>query len=97
MLNMEELLNQISVELTVTVQFLSKIDPDYAYGQIKLSKETSRNWHQRGENSAGFIYVQKRILQTREYSYDIPGSARSDIVLLHIGVVGRYNSSDTKE
>ena len=45
MLNMEDLLNQILVELTVTVQFLSKIDPDYAYGQIKLSEEPSRNWH----------------------------------------------------
>ena len=43
--NMEELLNQISVEITRdrTVQlFLSKIDLDYAYGQMKLSEETSR-------------------------------------------------------
>ena len=43
--NMEELLNQISVAITRdrTVQlFMSKIDSDYAYGQMKLSKETSR-------------------------------------------------------
>ena len=43
--NMEELLNQISVASTRdrTVQlFISKIDLDYAYGQMKLSKETSR-------------------------------------------------------
>ena len=43
--NMEELLNQISVELTPdrTIQlFISKIDLDYAYGQMKLSEETSR-------------------------------------------------------
>ena len=43
--NMEELLNQISVEITRdrTAQvFLSKIDLDYAYGQMKLSDETSR-------------------------------------------------------
>ena len=43
--NMEELLNQISVETTRdrTLQlFISKIDLDYAYGQMKLSKETSR-------------------------------------------------------
>ena len=43
--NMEKLLNQISVEITRdrTVQlFMSKIDLDYAYGQIKLSEETSR-------------------------------------------------------
>ena len=43
--NMEELLNQISVEITRdrTAQlFMSKIDLDYAYGQMKLSEETSR-------------------------------------------------------
>ena len=43
--NMEELLNQISMEITRdrTAQlFMSKIDLDYAYGQMKLSEETSR-------------------------------------------------------
>ena len=43
--NMEELLNQISVEISRnrTVQlFISKIDLDYAHGQMKLSEETSR-------------------------------------------------------
>ena len=43
--NMEELLNQISVEITrdrTTQLFMSKIDLDYAYGQMKLSEETSR-------------------------------------------------------
>ena len=42
---MEELLNQISVEITRdrTLQLLiSKIDLDYAYGQMDLSEETSR-------------------------------------------------------
>ena len=42
--NMEELLNQISVEITRdrTMQlFISKMDLDYAYGQMKLSEETS--------------------------------------------------------
>ena len=42
---MEKLLNQISVESTCdrTVQlFISKIGLDYAYGQMKLSDETSR-------------------------------------------------------
>ena len=45
LLNMEELLNQISVEITRdrTLQlFISKIDLNYAYGQMKLSEETSR-------------------------------------------------------
>ena len=44
--NMEELLNQISVEITRdrTVKlFISKIDLDYAYGQMRLSEETSRH------------------------------------------------------
>ena len=42
---MEKLLNQISVAITRvrTMQlFMSKIDLDYAYGQMKLSEETSR-------------------------------------------------------
>ena len=38
---MEELLNQISVEITKELM-MSKIDLDYAYSQMKLSKETSR-------------------------------------------------------
>ena len=43
--NMEELLNRISVEITrdrTTQLLMSKIDLDYAYGQMKLSEETSR-------------------------------------------------------
>ena len=43
--NMEELLNRISVEFTrdrTKELKMSKIDLDYAYGQMKLSKETSR-------------------------------------------------------
>ena len=43
--NMEELLNQISVKITRdrTVKlFISKLDLDYAYGQMRLSEETSR-------------------------------------------------------
>ena len=44
--NMEQILNQISVEITRdrTVKlFISKIDLDYAYGQMRLSEETSRH------------------------------------------------------
>ena len=43
--NMEELSNQILVVITRdrTIQlFISKTDLDYAYGQMKLSEETSR-------------------------------------------------------
>ena len=44
--NMEELLNQISVEITrdrTKELMMSNIDLDYAYGQMKFSKETSRH------------------------------------------------------
>ena len=43
--NMEELLIQISTEITrdrTTQLFISKLDLDYAYGHINLSEETSR-------------------------------------------------------
>ena len=43
--NMEGLLNQILVEITrdrTVQQFITKIGLDYAYGQMKLFKETSR-------------------------------------------------------
>ena len=43
--NKEELLNQISVEIIrdrTKELMMSKIDLDYAYGQMKLSKETSQ-------------------------------------------------------
>ena len=41
--NMEEILNQLSVEITRdrTMLFNSKNDLDYAYGQMKLSEGTS--------------------------------------------------------
>ena len=44
--NMEELLNQISVEITkdrTKELMMSKIDLDYAYGQMKLSKKQADN------------------------------------------------------
>ena len=61
---MEELLNQISVEITRdrTVQlFLSKIDLDYAYGQMKLSEETSRQcvFALTGGNFSGYYRFKK--------------------------------------
>ena len=63
--NMEELLNQISVEITRdrTLQlFMSKIDLDYAYGQMKLSEETSRQcvFALSGRNFSGYYQFKKR-------------------------------------
>ena len=62
--NMEELLNQISVEITRdrTAQlFMSKIDLDYAYGQRKLSEETSRQcvFALTGGNFSGYYRFKK--------------------------------------
>ena len=62
--NMEELLNQISVEITRdrTAQlFLSKIDLDYAYGKMKLSDETSRQcvFTLTGGNFSGYYRFKK--------------------------------------
>ena len=84
--NMEELLNQISVEITRDRRaqlFLSKIDLDYAYGQMKLSDETSRQcvFALTGENFIGYYrfkrgfygladiptIFQEKIVQTQEY------------------------------
>ena len=62
--NMEELLNQISVEITrdrTTQLFMSKIDLDYAYGQMKLSEETSRQcvFALTGGNFSGYYRFKK--------------------------------------
>ena len=62
--NMEDLLNQISVEIArdrTTQLFLSKIDLDYAYGQMKLSEETSRQcvFALTGGNFSGYYRFKK--------------------------------------
>ena len=62
--NMEDLLNQISVEITRdrTLQlFMSKIDLDYAYSQMKLSEETSRQcvFALTGGNFSGYYRFKK--------------------------------------
>ena len=61
--SMEELLNQISVDITRerTVQLMSKIDLDYAYGQMKLSEETSRQcvFALTGGNFSGYYRFKK--------------------------------------
>ena len=67
--NMEELSNQISVEITLdrTLQlFISKTDLDYAYGQMKLSKETSRQcvFAITGAKFSGYYRFEKRFLPT---------------------------------
>ena len=61
---MEELLNQISMEITrdrTSQLFISKIDLDYAYEQMKLSEETSRQcvFAQTGGNFSGHYRFKK--------------------------------------
>ena len=73
--NMEELLNQISVEITrdrTAEVFLSKIDLVYAYGQMKLSEETSRHcvFALTGGNFAD-ITDSKKDLRTCRYTHNI--------------------------
>ena len=44
--NLEEILNQISSEITRVQNeplLISEIDPEYLYGQLKLSEGTSRH------------------------------------------------------
>ena len=62
---MEELVNQISVEITrdrTKELMMSKIDLDYAYGQMKLSKETSRQcvFSITGGKFSGYYQFKKR-------------------------------------
>ena len=61
---MEELLNQISLEITrdrTKELNISKIDLDYAYGQMELSKETSRQcvFAITGGNFSGYYRFEK--------------------------------------
>ena len=57
--NMEELLNQISAELSKNDRdpiWISVVDLDYAYGQMKLAPETSKhcNFAMTGEKINGY-------------------------------------------
>ena len=56
--NMEDLLNQISTEITRVqneLLWISKIDLEYAYGQMKLSeKQVNTNFAKTGANMNGY-------------------------------------------
>ena len=71
---MEELRNHISVEITRdrTIQlFISKIDLDYAYGQMKLSQETSRQcvFALTGGKFSGYKRLKKCLTDLPIYPY----------------------------
>ena len=85
--NMEELLNQIPVEITRdrTVHlFMSKIDLDHAYGQMKLSEETSRQcvFALSGGSFSGYYRYKKGF-------YGLAGSSRRKLTE-HLNIVHRH-------
>ena len=92
--NMEELLNQISVEITRdrTLQlFTSKIALDYAYGQMKLSEETSRQCVfalTGGKLIQRILPVQKRFLRFDRYTHHISRENRPYTRILYTGLAG---------
>ena len=101
--NMEELLNPISVEITHdrTLQlFMSKIDLDYAYGQMKLSKETSRQcvFALTGGKFSGYyrfikgFYGLADILTIFQEKID-----RTLYTILYTGLARRYYGSNSKK
>ena len=77
--NMEELVIQISVGITRdrTLQlFISKIDLDYAYRQMKLSEETSRFciFAITGAKFSGNYRFLKRVLRICRHSHNLSRS-----------------------
>ena len=98
--NIEELLNQISLEIIRdrTVQlFISKIHVDSACGQMKLSEETSRPcvFAIIGENLEETTDSKKRFTDSPIY---LPYSERKlteHSEILHTGKVRRHNCSNT--
>ena len=76
MLNMEELLNQISIEFIrdqAMHTFISKINLDSACVQMKLSKETSRQgvFALTGWKFSGYLRFEKKVLRTWQYTHNI--------------------------
>ena len=63
--NMEELLNKLSIEVTRVQNepfWISKLDLEYAYGQLKLSEETIRqcDFSIAGGNVNGYYRLKKK-------------------------------------
>ena len=73
--NMEKLMNLISVEITsdrTKELMISKIDLDYVYGQLKLSKnKTTRRICNNRMKIQCTLPIQKKILRSCRYPNDI--------------------------
>ena len=84
LLGMEDLLDQISIEIT-TVQnkplWISETDLDYACGQLNLCKETSRhgNIAITGGNMNRIYRFKKKIPKSIRHTDNIPGEHRPNI------------------
>ena len=86
--NMEELLNQILVEITRdrTLQlFISKNDLDYAYGQMKLSEETT-NHTQKIDQSHAIRTFQNKYHANKTNESENTTSGQSEISTAKISV-----------
>ena len=97
---MEELLNQISVEITrdrTKEMMISKIDLDYAYGQMKLSKETSRQFvfAITGGNFSGYYRFKKEFYGLAHIPTIFQEKNWPNIRIFYPGMAGRYYSGNT--
>ena len=98
--NMEELLNQNSVEITKdrTKELrISKVDLDY--GQMTLSEEMSRQcvFAITGGNFSGYYRFKKGFYGLADIPTIFQEKNRPNIGILHTGVVRRYTSGHTRK
>ena len=98
--NMDELLNQISAELSKNDTdpiWISVIDLDYAYGQMELAPDTSKhcNFAITGEKNQWILPFPKRILRPSRHTHNIPREDRPYARTRNTRMVGRYHSGHT--
>ena len=98
--NMEELLNQISPELSKNDHdpiWISVIDLDYAYGQIKLAPETSKlQFCDNRRKDKRILPIPERILLPRRHTNDFPRENRQNIRTPNTSLAGRHLNRHTR-
>ena len=102
MTNMEEILNQKSAEITRAPDkklWIPRIDLKYAYGHLKLPKETSKrcSFATFGGNTNGYSRLKNKILRFISYTNNIPRKNRKNIDLRNNCVARGYNSSNKRD
>ena len=86
--NMEDLSNRISTEISKTDDeelWITKIDLDYAYGQLELDEETKK---QCVFALIGFLQIFERILRSSRTADNISRENRPNTKIQNTGVVG---------